>query len=361
MIRLTLTFRAERGDAARLARRGADRRADRPRQPPRADPRARRACSPDADAESPARARALRPRRLQALQRHLRPPGRRRPARPPRRATWQAFLDGRGRRLPDGRRRVLRAVRAARRGRRPVVEGAALALSEHGEGFWSAAPTARSCCPPRRTDAAEALRIADQRMYAQKHAGRDVGRPPDQGRAAARAGRARPGARRPRRAPSPSSPRPPPAGSASTATSARRVRHAAELHDVGKVAIPDASSQARPADEEEWASSAATRPASASSPPRRARAASPPLVRASHERWDGTGYPDRLAGEEIPLGARIVAVADAFDAMTAERPYRAARPPSTRDGVTRSRRGRAAESATSIPPWSRRWRRAGLA
>jgi HD-GYP domain-containing protein (c-di-GMP phosphodiesterase class II) len=52
-----------------------------------------------------------------------------------------------------------------------------------------------------------------------------------------------------------------------------------------------------------------------------------PLVRSSHERWDGTGYPDRLAGDDIPLGARIVAVADAFAAMTAERPYRAARAP----------------------------------
>jgi two-component system cell cycle response regulator len=47
------------------------------------------------------------------------------------------------------------------------------------------------------------------------------------------------------------------------------------------------------------------------------------LVRASHERWDGTGYPDRLAGEAIPLGARIVAVCDAYDAMTSDRTYRA--------------------------------------
>jgi len=45
------------------------------------------------------------------------------------------------------------------------------------------------------------------------------------------------------------------------------------------------------------------------------------LVRSSHERWNGTGYPDGLAGRDIPLGARIVAVADAFDAMTCERPY----------------------------------------
>jgi putative nucleotidyltransferase with HDIG domain len=46
-----------------------------------------------------------------------------------------------------------------------------------------------------------------------------------------------------------------------------------------------------------------------------------PIVRNHHERWDGTGYPDRLAGTEIPFLARIVAVADAFDAMTSHRPY----------------------------------------
>jgi putative nucleotidyltransferase with HDIG domain len=49
------------------------------------------------------------------------------------------------------------------------------------------------------------------------------------------------------------------------------------------------------------------------------------VVRASHERWDGTGYPDGLAGEEIPIAARIVSAADAFSAMTTDRPYRAAR------------------------------------
>ncbi len=48
------------------------------------------------------------------------------------------------------------------------------------------------------------------------------------------------------------------------------------------------------------------------------------MVRHHHERLDGTGYPDRLAGDEIPLGARIIAVADTFDAMTSSRPYRAA-------------------------------------
>lgn len=46
------------------------------------------------------------------------------------------------------------------------------------------------------------------------------------------------------------------------------------------------------------------------------------LLRASHEHLDGKGYPDGLAGADIPLGARIIAVADAFDAMTSGRPYR---------------------------------------
>jgi HD-GYP domain-containing protein (c-di-GMP phosphodiesterase class II) len=44
-------------------------------------------------------------------------------------------------------------------------------------------------------------------------------------------------------------------------------------------------------------------------------------VRSSHERWDGNGYPDQLAGADIPLGARIILVADAFCAMTEDRPY----------------------------------------
>ena len=48
------------------------------------------------------------------------------------------------------------------------------------------------------------------------------------------------------------------------------------------------------------------------------------LIRNHHGRFDGTGYPDRLKGHQIPLGARILAVADAFDAMTSERPYRQA-------------------------------------
>lgn len=49
-----------------------------------------------------------------------------------------------------------------------------------------------------------------------------------------------------------------------------------------------------------------------------------PWVRSHHERWDGAGYPDRISGERIPLEARILAVCDAYDAMTSNRPYRTA-------------------------------------
>ncbi len=61
------------------------------------------------------------------------------------------------------------------------------------------------------------------------------------------------------------------------------------------------------------------------------------LVRSTHERWDGSGYPDALAGEDIPLGARIIAVCDAYDAMTNERPYRPARP--SHEALAEVRRG----------------------
>jgi diguanylate cyclase (GGDEF)-like protein len=81
---------------------------------------------------------------------------------------------------------------------------------------------------------------------------------------------------------------------------------AASLHDVGKVAIPDAIlDKPGPLEEEEWEFM------------RRHT-----IVRSSHERWDGWGYPDGLKGDVIPLGSRIIAVCDAFDAMVSPRPYR---------------------------------------
>jgi HD-GYP domain-containing protein (c-di-GMP phosphodiesterase class II) len=98
---------------------------------------------------------------------------------------------------------------------------------------------------------------------------------------------------------------------------------AAELHDVGKAAIPDAIlNKPGPLDQDEWAFMRRHTLVG-----ERILAAAPALapvaviVRSSHEWWDGNGYPDALAGTAISLGARIVSVCDAFDAMTTERPY----------------------------------------
>ena len=102
------------------------------------------------------------------------------------------------------------------------------------------------------------------------------------------------------------------------------VVRAAELHDVGKLAVPrEILDKPGPLDDAEW--SVMRRHTIVGERMLRAApalAAIAPLVRSSHERWDGAGYPDRLAGEEIPLGARIVAVCDSFDAMVTDRPYR---------------------------------------
>jgi len=96
------------------------------------------------------------------------------------------------------------------------------------------------------------------------------------------------------------------------------------LHDVGKIGVPDAILQkpARLTDEERAVIE--THPVLGEVIVRKAPqlAATLPGVRHHHERWDGKGYPDGLAGERIPLMARILAVADTFDAMTSDRPYR---------------------------------------
>jgi len=102
-----------------------------------------------------------------------------------------------------------------------------------------------------------------------------------------------------------------------------QLRHAARLHDVGKVAIPDAIIvKATALDDDEWEfmrrhTVIGERIIAAA--PALGRAAR--LVRASHEAIDGSGYPDGLSGVDIPLGARIIAVCDAFDAMISNRPY----------------------------------------
>jgi putative nucleotidyltransferase with HDIG domain len=110
----------------------------------------------------------------------------------------------------------------------------------------------------------------------------------------------------------------------------RLVEFGALLHDVGKIAVPkEILNKPGPLDEDEWSvmrghTIAGERMLNKVGGSMREIGA---IVRASHERWDGNGYPDGTAGEDVPLPARIVAVADAFSAMTTTRPYRRAQSP----------------------------------
>jgi HD-GYP domain-containing protein (c-di-GMP phosphodiesterase class II) len=103
---------------------------------------------------------------------------------------------------------------------------------------------------------------------------------------------------------------------------------AAELHDIGKITIPEhILAKSGSLDRSEWdlmqqhtiVGERILRSAPALVPIAR-------IVRASHERWDGAGYPDGLAGEAIPLGSRVILACDALHAMTSDRPYRRALP-----------------------------------
>jgi len=104
------------------------------------------------------------------------------------------------------------------------------------------------------------------------------------------------------------------------------IRLGAILHDIGKIGIPDSVLlKPGPLDAgERTVIETHTLIGDHLLEPLDLLASARPIVRHHHERWDGTGYPDGLAGEEIPLGARIVAVADAVEAMSAERVYRKA-------------------------------------
>ena len=218
-----------------------------------------------------------------------------------------------------------------------TVAATTAALSERGGGFSITAAHGTVVLPDETRDAKEALRLADQRMYALKAQGRrSAGRqskdvlltalrerdPEIVERFAAVAGLA---------------------DAIATemllpAEDRHAIEQAAELHDIGKVAIPDAIlHKAGPLTADELAfvrrhPIVGERIVSAA--PALAPAAE--LIRASHERYDGRGYPDGLAGTAIPLGARIIAVADAYVAMTANRPWAAALAPA--DAVAELRR-----------------------
>jgi diguanylate cyclase (GGDEF)-like protein/PAS domain S-box-containing protein len=203
------------------------------------------------------------------------------------------------------------------------------ALAERGEGFQVTASSGAVLLPIEATTATEALREADRRMYARKSSNsrssagrqsadvllkilsernRDLGVHLDQVTDLAAAVADRLGLPDEERAP---------------------LLQAAALHDVGKAAIPDSIVDKQgPLDDEEWTfmrrhTLIGERVLSAAP----ALTLASKLVRSSHERYDGKGYPDGLAAEEIPLGARIIAVCDAYDAMVSDRPYRAALEP----------------------------------
>jgi two-component system, cell cycle response regulator len=208
----------------------------------------------------------------------------------------------------------------------PVVEAAVLALFEPADPYAVDASYGLVAIPRDATTASEALRLADHRMYALKH-----GRRATQGQARevllALLGEREPDLQRHMR------------DVAGLARAVGRemgldaedldvVVRAAELHDIGKVAIPDAILDKPTAlDDDEWAfirqhtiiGERIVSAAEALRPVGR-------VVRSSHERWDGAGYPDGLRGSEIPLGARIVLACDAWDAMTSDRAYRRAMP-----------------------------------
>jgi diguanylate cyclase (GGDEF)-like protein/PAS domain S-box-containing protein len=115
------------------------------------------------------------------------------------------------------------------------------------------------------------------------------------------------------------------------ASEAQMLARAGHLHDVGKVAIPETILQ-KPGTltAQEW-DVIQTHPVVGSEVVSHIPALRPlaPVIRAHHERWDGQGYPDQLAGEAIPLGARILAVADAYLTMIVDRPYQPARASAT--------------------------------
>ncbi len=202
------------------------------------------------------------------------------------------------------------------------------ALRDTGQGFEVASSHGMVLMPDETTDVAQALNLADERLYAEKGEGRRTTvtrqtsdaliqvlkecQPGLDGHLNEVAGLARHVGR----------------GLGLRAAELDELTQAAELHDIGKVAVPDGIlTKDGPLDAAEWEfmrrhTLVGDRILNAA--PDLSSVAT--LVRASHERYDGKGYPDGLAGEEIPLGARIVTICDAFHAMTSGRPYREAVP-----------------------------------
>jgi len=115
----------------------------------------------------------------------------------------------------------------------------------------------------------------------------------------------------------------------------------ARIHDIGKVAVTDhiLNKPGRLTDEERSVMETHSDRGADLLSRYRDFAAGVAIVRHHHESWDGTGYPHRLAGTNIPFGSRVIAVADSYDAMTTDRPYRAGMPPRRAASILRDGRG----------------------
>ena len=208
----------------------------------------------------------------------------------------------------------------------PLVERAADALSERGEGFTVTASFGVVQIPTEAESSEAALQLADERMYAHKDSRRANSRRQARDVLVQVLAEREPELRRHM------------ADVAALAVRTGRklgldaeqldvLGRAAELHDIGKVAVPDdVIHKPGPLDDVEWAimrqHTLVGERILAAAPALKAVAR---LVRLSHEQWDGSGYPDSLAGTDIPVGARIIAVCDAYDAITSERAYADAR------------------------------------
>ena len=209
-----------------------------------------------------------------------------------------------------------------------AVAAGAAALSERGEGFKVSCSCGTAELPADVTTPSTALQLADQRMYADK----DSHRPSSGGEVEAVLLRILN-----QRAPELSEHVDAVKSLALaigeelelTPGELTTLGRASELHDIGKIAIPDAIlTKSGPLDEEEWEfmyqHTILGERIVAAAP---SLASVGRLIRSSHERWDGKGYPDHLAGEDVPLASRIILVCDAYDAMTSERPYSLTRTP----------------------------------
>jgi diguanylate cyclase (GGDEF)-like protein len=231
-------------------------------------------------------------------------------------------IDGHGRAYRIGGDEFCILARPGRAGIDAIIAIATRALSESGEGFTITTSYGAVLLPADAATATEAMRAVDLRMYENKNSSRV---PPDAQtiNALLRTIHERDPDWAQRLVATADL-----AGAVCQqldvpAAEITRIRQAAQLHDIGKVGIPDEILR-KPArlTPQEWAfiqqAPSIGERIVLSAP---ALVAVAPLVRSAREHYDGTGYPDHLAGHDIPLGARIITACAALAAMTSDRPY----------------------------------------